>query len=152
MSAINKFLPGFRTTCFIVGGLDIFLAARIHLQGVMKVMDNYNVPENLLASAHYNDAMSWVFGHMMTIGLLIIIIGFVTEDALKKLWVARVLVVVHLVYFILDIRTSDNPFGNALYQGQESVAPVFFDLLYILLFLRLSFGKERVKSTELSPA
>ncbi len=150
MSAIKKFLPGFRTTCFIVGGLDIFLAGSIHLQGVMNVMAKYKVPADLLASAHYNDAMSWVFLHMIMIGILIIMIGTLAEDAVKKLWAARVLVVMHLVYLISDISTSDNPFGNGLYKGEESVIPVFFDILYVLLFLRLSFGKVSKRSAEVS--
>jgi hypothetical protein len=54
-------------------------------------------------------------------------------------------VVMHCVYAFMDIRTSDNYFGSALYQGPASVVPVFIDLFYILLFLRLSFPRTQKK-------
>lgn len=152
MNAVKRFLPGFRTTCFIVGGLDIFLAGSIFLQGVMNMMAKYKVPAEQLSSAHYEDAMSWVFLHMFMIGVLIILIGYAVENPVKQTWVARILVLVHCVYAFLDIRSSDNPFGNALYQGPESVMPVFFDLLYILLFLRLSFSRENKTAVQQTAA
>lgn len=78
---------------------------------------------------------------MCMIGVFIILIGFLAENPIKKLWAARVIVLIHCVYLFLDVRTSDNPFGSVLYEGTGSVVPVIVDLVYILLFLRLSFGK-----------
>ncbi len=87
---------------------------------------------------------------MFMIGVLLILIGFLAEDPVKKLWAARVLVMVHLVYAYLDLKTSDNYFGNALYQGPASVIPVFIDCFYILLFLRVSFAPKFKKSAALA--
>lgn len=144
MISSKKFLPGFKATCLIVGTLNILMAGSMLVKGVIPGMAQFKVPEPILASPHYEDAMFWVFLHMFMIGILIIMIGILAENPVKQLWVARVLVLMHAVYAFLDIRSSDNAFGNALYQGPESVIPVFVDLFYILLFLRLSFPK-RVK-------
>lgn len=144
MRSLQKLLPGFRATCLLVGSLNILLAGSMLIKGVIPGMAEFKVPAPILASPHYEDAMLWVFLHMFMIGVLVMLIGLLAENPVKQVWVARVLVVMHSVYAFLDIRTSDNYFGNALYQGPESVIPVFIDLFYILLFLRLSFPK-RVK-------
>jgi hypothetical protein len=108
-------LPGFRATCLIVGTLDILLASSMFAKGVMRGMAEFKVPQPLLTSPHYADAMSWVFPHMFMIGVLIIAIGVLAENPAKQVWVARVLVFMHCVYAFLDVQTSDNYFGNALY-------------------------------------
>jgi hypothetical protein len=149
MRLSKKLLPGFKATCLIVGTLDILLASSMFAKGVMRGMAEFKVPQHLLASPHYEDAMSWVFLHMLMIGVLIINIGVLAENPAKQVWVARVLVLMHCVYAFLDVQTSDNYFGNALYQGPRSVIPVFIDLLYILLFLRLSFPKKAEKLYQL---
>jgi uncharacterized membrane protein len=152
MMSFKKFLPGFRATCIFVGSLNMLLAGSMFVQGVMAEMAKFKVPEPILASPHYADAMFWVFLHMFMIGVLLIMIGLLAENPAKQLWVARGLVLMHMVYAYLDIRTTDNYFGNALYQGPESVIPVFIDLFYILLFLRLSFPKRTKASAPLTTA
>lgn len=150
MISPKKFLPGFKATCFLVGVLNILMAGSMLVKGVISGMAQFKVPEPILASPHYEDAMFWVFLHMLMIGILIIMFGVLAENPVKQLWVARVLVLMHCVYAYLDIRSSDNYFGDALYQGPESVIPVFVDLFYILLFLRLSFSKRGKESVHLS--
>lgn len=141
MNSLKKMLPGFRATCLIVGSMNMLLAGSMFVKGVMKGMAEFKVPGVQLASPHYADAMFWVFLHMFMIGGLLIIIGLLAENPVKKVWAARVLVLMHCVYAFLDIRTSDNYFGNALYQGPGSVIPVIIDLFYILLFLRFCFAE-----------
>lgn len=148
MPSPKKLLPGFKVTCIIVGTMDMLLASSMFAKGVMRGMAEFKVPQAQLSSPHYADAMFWVFLHMFMIGALIISIGLLAENPLKKMWVARVLVLMHCVYAFLDVQTSDNYFGNALYQGPRSVIPVFIDVLYILLFLRLSFPKRTEKSLQ----
>ena len=145
-----KLIPGFKATCIIVGTLDILLAGSMFAKGVIKGMAEFKVPPAQLASPHYADAMFWVFLHMFMIGVLIITIGLLAENPAKKVWAARALVLMHCVYAFLDIQTSDNYFGNALYQGPRSVIPVFIDVLYILLFLRLSFAGRVKKPVQLA--
>ncbi len=150
MKSLNKFLPGFKATCILVGSMNILLASSMFVQGVMENMAKFNVPRQLLSSPHYHDAMFWVFLHMFMIGVLLIMIGILAENPVKQLWAARVLVIMHCVYAYLDIQTSDNYFGNALYQGPESVIPVIIDIFYILLFLRVSFAGTLKKASQLS--
>jgi uncharacterized membrane protein len=145
MPSFAKFLPGFKATCFTVGVLDMLFAGSMLFGGVMEKMAEFKVPASQLTSPHYHDAMFWVFLHMFMIGILLILIGFLAEIPIKQMWAARVLVVMHCVYAFMDIRTSDNYFGSALYQGPASVVPVFIDLFYILLFLRLSFPRTQKK-------
>lgn len=139
--SLTKFLPGFKATCLIVGSLDILMANSMLIPGVTNRMTEFGIPEEILASPHYHDAMFWVFLHMCMIGVLIILIGILAENPVKKIWAARIIVLIHCVYLFLDFRTSDNPFGSALYEGPGSVVPVIVDLIYILMFFRLSFGK-----------
>jgi hypothetical protein len=139
MKSLQKFIPGFRGTCILVGTLNMLMAGSMLVKGIAEGMAQFKIPEIILASPHYQDAIFWVFLHMFMIGILVIMIGLLAENPVKQVWVARVLVLMHCVYAFLDIRTSDNYFGSALYQGPESVIPVFVDLFYILLFLRLSF-------------
>lgn len=146
----RNLIPGFRATCLIVGTLNILLAGSMFAKGVMNGMAEFNIPQHLLGSPHYDDAMSWVFLHMGMIGVLIICLGVLAENPAKQVWVARVLVLMHCVYAFLDVQTSDNYFGNALYQGPRSVIPVIIDLLYILLFLRLSFSRKADKAEKAS--
>ncbi|GAA4396779.1 hypothetical protein GCM10023187_05300 [Nibrella viscosa] len=143
MKPIRNRLPGFKATCILVGVLNIIFAGSMFAQGVIKSMAQFKVPSVVLASPHYEDAMFFVFLHMFMIGALVIMIGILAEDPLKKVWVARALVLMHLVYAYFDIRSSDTYFGNALYQGPSSVVPVYIDLFYVVLFLRLSFAREQ---------
>ncbi|GAA4460476.1 hypothetical protein GCM10023189_35640 [Nibrella saemangeumensis] len=145
MRSLQQRLPGFKATCILVGVLDMLFAGSMFAQGIVNGMAQFKVPSGVLTAPHYIDAMFFVFLHMFMIGILIILIGVLAEDPAKKVWVARVLVVVHAVYAYFDIQSSDNYFGNALYQGPASVIPVYIDLFYILLFLRLSFAKTAPK-------
>lgn len=147
MMTNKKPVFGFKRSCITVGICNILLASSIFIKGVMNNMAQFNVPPHLLTSPYYEDAMSWVFLHMFMIGVLLIMIGILAENPTKKLWVARGLVVIHCVYAYLDMRSSDNYFGNALYQGVGSVIPLFIDLVYIGIFLRLSIAQE--KSTDI---
>jgi hypothetical protein len=140
MTTIKKFIPGFRGTCILVGTLNMLMAGSMLVKGVAEGMAEFKVPPVILDSPHYQDAMFWVFLHMFMIGILVIMIGILAENPVKQVWVARVLVLMHCVYAFLDISTSDNYFGSALYQGPGSVVPVLVDIFYILLFLRLSFS------------
>ena len=131
-------ISSFKATCFFVGSMDILLAGSMFANGVIKRMAEFKIPEPILSSPHYSDAMHWVFLHMLMIGILIILIGLHTENSFKRLWTARILVLMHCVYAFLDFRTSDSAIGNGLYQGSGSIIPALIDVIYILLFLRFS--------------
>lgn len=104
-------------------------------------MAQYQVPPELLAAPHYVDAMSWVFLHMTTIGLIIGAVGWAAKDYQIQRTFSRLLFVVTCVYTALDMHTADWPLGNHMYKGPQSLAPVFVDLLAIVLWGRLNLIK-----------
>jgi uncharacterized protein YqgC (DUF456 family) len=104
----------------------------------MVSMAQFEVPDLILKSAHYYDAMLWVYVHMMVIGLLILIIGYSVNDLNKQKWIAALLFIVTGVYFYLDFRSADWAFGNALYKGESSIIPAIIGLFVNLLFFQLT--------------
>ncbi|WP_394836093.1 hypothetical protein LVJ94_04200 [Pendulispora rubella] len=102
-------------------------------------MEPYGVPEATLASPHYQDAILWVYSHMIVIGLLTGCLGIIAEGERAKKWTARLLLVVHLYYTYLDTRSSDSFLGNALYKGTASIAPALIVAMVSILFAHASF-------------
>ena len=139
-------LPNFKRTCLIVGNTFMILPLSLFAKGLMVSMAEFKVPEIILASAHYYDAILWVYVHMVVIGLLILIIGYSVNDLNKQKWIALVLFMVTAFYVYLDFRSADWAYGNALYQGESSIIPAIIGLLVNLLFfqlaIRLFFGSK----------
>lgn len=134
-------LPGFRATCLGVGTVFVLLAASELAQGVPRSMAGFGVPDAVLASPHYQDAMIWVFTHMLVLGLIIGTVGHFAESARTRRAFARLMIVVITIFMGLDIHTSDSPLGNGLYAGARSLVPPIIDLVVVLLFTHLSFCK-----------
>lgn len=137
------FLPGFKASCLTVGVLNLLIVGGLFAKGLMVAMGEYAVPQAQLDSAHYYDAIFWVYVHMLLIGLLIAALGIWVRDGKAQLWLSRVLCGMHVVYMVLDFRSSDSPLGNGLYQGAASLIPAFICVFFVLLFLNLSLGKVR---------
>lgn len=134
----KHYLPGFRGTCLTVCGLYVFLSSSLFIRGLMPSMAQFQVPAQTLASPHYADALLWVYVHMAVIGLMLGVIGwYATESRLQRVF-ARLMLFVHIAYFYLDLRSSDSPWGNALYKGPASMVPVLIGMLMCLLFAHLS--------------
>jgi hypothetical protein len=104
----------------------------------MASMAEFNVPEFLLESAHYYDAMLWVYVHMMVLGLLIVTIGYSVHDFNKQKWIAALLFIVTACYVYLDFRSADWVLGNGLYKGESSLIPGIIGLVINLLFFQLA--------------
>ncbi len=142
---IRNFI-NFKRTCLIVGYTFMLLPMSLFAKGLMVSMAEFKVPEIILDSAHYYDAILWVYVHMMVIGLLILIIGYSVNDLNKQKWIAALLFMVTAFYVYLDFRSADWAYGNALYQGESSIIPAIIGLLVNLLFfqlaMRLFFGSK----------
>ena len=138
MSRCRHPLPGFRATCLTVGGLHVALAGMLLLRGVRPSMAQFAVPDAILDSPHYNDAIFWVYSHQIVIGLILGVLGLRAEDGRLKLWMARLLFAAHAYYAYLDLRASDSPLGTGLYQGPASLIPAAVGLVMMLLFAHLS--------------
>ena len=124
----------------------MLLPMSLFAKGLMVSMAEFKVPEIILDSAHYYDAILWVYVHMMVIGLLIVIIGYSVNDLNKQKWIAALLFIVTAFYVYLDFRSADWAYGNALYKGESSIIPAIIGLLVNVLFfqlaIRLFFGSK----------
>ena len=134
---MKTLLPNFKRTFSIVGFTFTLLPFSLFTKGLMKSMAEFKVPELILNSAHYFDAILWVYVHMTVIGLLILVIGYSVNDINKQKWIATLLFLVTAFYTYLDFRSADWAFGNALYKGDSSIAPAIIGLLVNLLFFQL---------------
>jgi len=135
---MKSLFPNFKRTCLIVGYTFLLLPISLFSKGLMPSMAEFKVPEIILDSAHYYDAILWVYVHMMFIGLLIVIIGYSVDDLNKQKWIAALLFAVTAYYVYLDFRSADWHFGNALYKGESSIIPAIIGLLVNLLFFQLA--------------
>lgn len=131
-------LPGFKASCMTLAGIYVVIAGSLLARGIPASMAQYQVPAELLSSPHYVDAMSWVFQHMLVIGLMIGTVGFYADSARLQRPFSRLMLLATLVYTALDVHTADWPLGNALYKGGQSLAPVVVDVLAVVLWARLS--------------
>lgn len=141
MARCRHFLPGFRATCLGVGVTFVLLAASELAQGVPASMAGFGVPDAVLTSPHYKDAMTWVFTHMLVLGLIIAVVGHFAEGARTRRAFARVTLACVAIFTVLDIHTSDSPLGNGLYAGARSLVPPVIDLVVMILFAHLSLCK-----------
>jgi len=139
MAVCKHYLPGFKGTCLTIGLLNVMLAGSLFLRGLGASMAEFRVPAATVASAHYLDALTWVYVHMIVVGVLIGALGLWVDAPLTRRRFARVLLAAHLVYACLDFRSSDSVLGNGLYQGSASLLPGLYCLVACLLFLHLSF-------------
>lgn len=134
---MKTLLPNFKTTFLIVGYTFTLLPFSLFTKGLMKSMAEFKVPEYILNSSHYFDAILWVYVHMTVIGLLILTIGYSVNDINKQKWIATLLFLVTAFYVYLDFRSADWIYGNALYKGESSIIPAIIGLLVNLLFFQL---------------
>lgn len=150
---MKTLLPNFRRTFLIVGYTFIVLPLSLFTRGLMNSMAEFKVPELILNSPHYYDAILWVYVHMIVLGLLIITIGYSVNDLNKQKWIATLLFLVTAFYVYLDFRSADWVFGNALYKGESSIIPAIIGLIVNLLFFQLAirlfisneFKKKKIK-------
>lgn len=132
------FSTWFRFTFLIVGGLEVFVGLLTLSQGVEHTMVGFGIPDAVVQSPHYIDAMTWVFLHMTVLGATVVTLGaFAREERLQKC-LTWLFLLCHAVYAFLDVRASDNPLGTALYQGSASLVPAMMSCSMFLLFLHLA--------------
>lgn len=136
----------FKAGCSVVGITYVFLSASILFQGVITFMKQCGLPDSTLQSPHYADAIFFHFFDMLVIGILIAMAGLVESLLFQRVF-SSVMLVVQCAYLYLDLKTSDTPFGNALYKGPNSVAPVIIGLVFSLLFLVLTISALRYRGT-----
>jgi hypothetical protein len=143
-------LPGYRRILGTIGGLYVLLGGSMLVRGATAAMQPFGVPEAVLDSAHFGDFFHWVFVHMSVLGVLFVLLARFVTEARAQRSVARVLLLLELHYTYLDLRTSDSPFGNGLYQGGGSLVPPLIDLIVVACFAYLA--TRRVPADAQSPS
>ncbi len=128
----------FKTTTIVVGLVMSLLALSLFAKGLLPAMAEYGVPPELINSPHYIDAITWVYIHMVTIGLLLITFGYAVTEPQKQKLVSILVSIVLAFYTYLDFIHSDSAVGNALYKGNQSVIPAIISLVMTLAFIRLT--------------
>ena len=139
---MNSKYFGFKTVYVTIGILQIVLSGLMFIKGIVPAMSQFGVPNEVLHSPHYYDAMLYVFYHQLVIGCILVIAGRYATDLLLQVWLTRVLSVLYCIYTYFDFRVSDSVFGNGLYQGAASVIPPLFTLFFTVLILQLNFRKQ----------
>lgn len=135
---MKKFTLNFKWTLILVGVFFMFSALGFIGKGLMTSMAEFKVPQEILNSPHYYDAMLWVYVHMTVLGLLIILLGISVTELQKQKWISLSLFLVTSFYTYLDVRSSDSALGNSLYKGETSLAPAIMALAIAMIFLLLS--------------
>lgn len=130
----------FRYGCLFVAVVYVFLAGSILSRGVEASIAPFGVPESIVASPFYVDAITWVYVHMMVLGILIGVVGWFAESIRFQKVFCLVLFGVHLAYLYLDLRTSDTAFGNGLYVGPESAFPAAIVFVFLIVFALMCFA------------
>ncbi len=129
----------YRNILLGIGILFMLLSLSLFAKGLVVSMAEFKVPEVVLNSAHYYDAIRWVYIHQFVLGLLIAMLGFSVTDLSKQKLICLLLFFVTCIYTYLDFKNSDSALGNGLYQGASSVIPAYISLVVNLLLLMTYF-------------
>lgn len=129
----------FRMGCVVVGVIHVFFGSMVLLSGAQSSLEEFEIPREILRSAHYMDAIRWVYVHQLCLGLTIALVGcFAQSPALKRNF-CRLMLLVNAAYTFLDFGASDSIVGNSLYKGPMSLVPGSIALICTLIFLCLVF-------------
>lgn len=120
----------------------MLLSGLMFAQGIVPSMSGFGIPDEVLHSPHYYDAMLYVFYHQFVSGAALFVVGIFAREPLLKIWLVRVLTVLYFLYTYFDFRASDSALGNALYKGPQSLVPPIFALFFTSLLLQLNFRKK----------
>lgn len=130
--AVKNCLPGYRGVLTTVGAAYVLLAVMNLMQGAAKVLEPFNVPEDVLKSAHFLDFYHWHFAHIGNIGVLLVVLARVVTGTGAQRAVVLTLLAVQLHYTYLDWRTS--VLGNGLYADPRSIVLIGINLGMALAF------------------
>jgi hypothetical protein len=130
--AAQNSLPGYRGVLTTIGAAYVLLAVMNVAQGAAKVLEPFNVPDDVLQSGHFLDFYHWHFAHMGNIGVLLVVLARVVAGISAQRAVVLTLIAVQLHYTYLDWRTS--VLGNGLYADPRSIVLIAINVGMVLAF------------------
>jgi hypothetical protein len=133
-----SYLPGYRIIFSVIGGAYILLSCSMLVRGMRTAMQSFGLPESTLASPHFADFFHFFYSLMLMLGLLIVALGRFVLVGVHQRSSARLLLAINVYVTYLDVRVSDSPLGNGLYQGKNTIVPAILDLAFGLCFAYLS--------------
>jgi hypothetical protein len=125
-------LPGYRGVLTTIGVIYVLLAVMNLSQGAAKVLAPFNVPSDVLWSAHFLDFYHWHFAHMGNIGVLLVVLARAVSGTNAQRAILLTLIAVQLHYTYLDWRTS--VLGNGLYADPRSIVLIAINLGMVAAF------------------
>lgn len=148
-------LPGYRGVLTTIGALYLLIAVMNVAQGAARVLAPFNVPAEVLRSAHFLDFYHWHFAHVGNLGVMLMVLARVVTGTRAQRAVVLTMIAVQLHYTYLDWRTS--VLGNGLYADPRSIALIATNLGMALAFAsvlargRFAAKKPRVAAAPQSP-
>lgn len=123
-------LWGYRAVLTGVGITYVFFSLLSMAQGAASVMEPFQLPEAVIGSPFYRDQFHWLGAHLLSVGVLFLLLGRCVEGARRQAVVAFTLLAIALHYGYLDFRTS--PWGNGLYADPKALGLVAVDGFVVL--------------------
>lgn len=148
-AAAPESVPGYRPVLTFVGSAYVLLALMNLARGAEELLGPFGVPEQVLGSAHFLDFYHWLFVHMMTIGVLWVLLGRLVVGLRAQRLVAFMLLGLQLHYTYLDWRTST--WGSGLYANPKSLVLVAMDALVVVALAAVCLRSLRTSASTDSP-
>lgn len=110
--------------------LFVLLAVMNVLRGPEAILEPFGFPDAELRAPLFQDFFHWLFAHMGTIGVLLLLLGQLVRGVRQQTVVAFTLLGLLLHYAYLDFRTSY--WGNGLYGDPASGVILAMDAVFVL--------------------
>jgi hypothetical protein len=133
---------GFKPVLIAIGLIYILLAGSMLFRGA-GVMRDFAVPEAVVSAPVFQDFFMFFYQLMAVIGVLTIVLGYVTRERKPQVLVCLVFCAIGVFLTWRDVTTSDSALGNQLYRGAATLIPVYIDLAILSAFGLLAFLGQR---------
>ena len=97
-------------------------------------LEDFGVSHEVASEPVLTDFFMFFYQLMAYLGILTIVFGLVTRERRAQALVASVFFAANILIALRDLSTSDTPFGNALYKGEETGLFVVVSVVYAMVF------------------
>jgi hypothetical protein len=126
-------LRGFKVVFSVIGALYILMASSMLVRGV-GALRQFGVPESLVTSLVVVDFFMFFYQLMAFVGVLMVLFGQLVRERSSQLLVSGVFFVWCLFATWRDLSTSDSPWGNATYKGEDTMVFPVIGITFALAF------------------